>query len=196
MGKTTMIRTSILFLSALFLFSPQVFAQDKSFTHKPASCDFQIAFPEKPFIEQKCVRKNNQSDCHDVVSYTKAAGVESSLNIRFSCRTLGAQEKEQLSDTALNAALEDMVASNNLETTGVQLQQQDGYRSASVIGFGKKGNQDVIYNAQMWVGSTSLMTLEADMTGKQNEKIEKEFSTILKSVTPQIEEPRAQSSAP
>lgn len=150
------------------------------FTYAPETCDFQITFPEKPFIEQKCVKDT----CHDVVTYT-STNASSALNYRLTCIADEKADIDAITEDQMKETLNSLAKEANVTSLGDDNATLDnGTRTAVVVGGGKRGEQEVVYTGQLWLGQKSVLTLEAEMTGPADEKIEKQYVEILKSLNP------------
>lgn len=176
-----MIKNWLYGLLSLCLFPIPAFAE--TYTYAPESCEFQIAFPERPFIENKCPN-GKENACTEVVTFTHAVGMDSAVNFRITCLSGEQAElgkytpdimKETLNQMLKEAGLEayDLTASEDKETK---------IKRASTVSVGQRGGKDVIYNGQIWIGKKSIFTLESDISGPANEKADKVFADILKSV--------------
>ena len=152
------------------------------FTYAPKHCEFQITFPEKPFIEQKCGQKADS--CTEVVSFTKAVGNDASTNFRVTCNALKPAEIETYSQPIVEETLLQLVKSAQLTPYDVVSDNKGAYTSSSILSIGERDGRPIIYNAQIWMGSKSMFTIEAEMLGNKNDIIEKTFADILKSTFP------------
>jgi hypothetical protein len=176
----------LLFCSALALSTPLWAAP---YTYGPADCEFQITFPEKPFIEKKCGQ--NATNCAEVATFTKAVGTESSTNFRVSCNPIEASEAAKYTPEIIEETLKQLVKSNNLVPYNSQSSERDGYKSASSLSLSERNGKPLIYNGQIWIGKTSMFTIEAEMSGAQNEEIEKTFAGIMRNTYPKDRPPVA-----
>lgn len=171
-----------LFLPLCATFAVATPAVAAPFTYAPDTCEFQITFPEKPFIEKKCTGEGK--DCTEIVSYTKAIGATSSTSFRVSCNPIPPNDVKKYTPEILEETLKQMAKSNNLEPYNTQSATQDGYTQASSLCLSTRDQKPLIYNSQIWVGTTSMFTIEAEMLGQKNNTIEKTFAEILKNTHP------------
>ncbi len=65
---------------------------------------------------------------------------------------------------------------------------------AYILGYGKKGDQDLIYNGQLWIGQKSVFSLEADVVGDYVDGADAMFAEILQTV--QLKNPPAATTLP
>ena len=180
----------LIFCSALALASPAVFAEP--YTYAPDNCEFQVTFPEKPFIEKKCGQTAN--DCAEVATFTKAIGSESSTNFRVSCNPIAADEIKKYTPDIIEETLKQLVKSNNLTPYNSQSSDADGYKSASSIALSERNGKPLIYNGQIWIGKKSMFTVEAEMAGDSNSEVEKVFVGIMKNMYPKDRPPKTEKS--
>ena len=176
-----MIRLFILTLSLLGFLSTTVLAteQKNQFIYAPASCEFQIIFPEKFFKAQKC---DNENNCYDVISFA-LKDKDSNVDFRVTCLPKTNDEIKILRSSDLKAAVRDLAVSSGLRPMGDDVATMpDNVISAVAIALGFRGTAETIYTGQLWVGDKSLMTLEAEMRGPPNKKIETIYTKILESV--------------
>lgn len=171
---------NFLLFCSTFALSAQVWAAP--YTYSPDNCEFQITFPEKPFIEKKC--EKNATNCVEVVSYTKAVGTEASTHFRVTCNAIEASESAKYTTEIIEETLNQLVKSNNLVPYNSQSSDKNGYKSASTISLSERNGKPLIYNGQIWLGQTSMFTVEAEMIGHQNDEIQKTFASILKNTYP------------
>lgn len=168
-----------LFCSAIALCTPALAAP---FTYGPDNCEFQITFPEKPFIEKKCGQ--NVADCVEVVTFTKAVGAESSTHFRVTCNPLAPADIEKYTPEIIAETLNQLVKSNNLIPYTSQAADENGYKSATTVSLAERDGKTVIYNGQIWIGKKSMFTIEAEMLGPRSDEVEKTFVDIMRNTYP------------
>lgn len=151
------------------------------YTYAPDSCEFKIDFPEKPLIEQKCTSGENRK-CSEIVTYTKIVTAESSVNFRVICDALDPKELSHYSPAVMQETLKQMLADANLEADPPEAFDRNGYKVAAVVSTGMRGDREVLYTGQLWIGERSMFSLEGDMSGPQDAKADKLFSDILNSM--------------
>lgn len=173
----------ILACSAIFLFGFATPALAAPFTYEPETCEFKISYPEKPYIEQKCTT-GDKKICSEVVTYTKVISADTSVNVRVTCNQHDAKELENYSPDIMKETIKHMASQAKMSVRDVNSGEVAGYKSASAVNLGERGGRDIFYTAQVWIGKTSIFTLEADMTGPQDHDADKLFTDILKSMQP------------
>jgi hypothetical protein len=165
-------------LPLVFLATPVAAAP---YTYSPEGCDFTITFPSEPFVGRKC-NPENPEECHEVVSFTKVFDVTASLNINVVCNPSSASMYDRYSGDVMKTTLIAMAGRGKLE------QSESGYndfkdaKMAFILGYGKKGDQDLIYNGQLWISQKSIFSLEADIVGDYVDGADAMFAEILQSV--------------
>lgn len=153
------------------------------FTYAPETCEFKITYPEKPYIEQKCTTGDTKV-CSEVVTYTKVISAETSVNVRVSCSKHDAKELEKYTPEIMKETVQRMTSQAKMDVEDIKTTEIEGYKSASAVNIGERGGRDILYTAQVWMGKTSLFTIEADMTGPQDAQADALFTDILKSMQP------------
>ncbi len=153
------------------------------FTYSPAHCEFNITFPEKPFIEEKC-SGTDKKDCDEVVTFTKAIDA-SSVNFRVTCLKEDSKILETYTHDALLSSLDTMVKEAGVESFAKDSATIDGYiKSAVNLASGVRNEREIVYTGQIWTGKTSILNMEGEMAGPQNKQIDDIYSEILKSISP------------
>lgn len=152
------------------------------YTYSPENCEFTITFPSEPLLGRKC-NPDNPKQCHEVVSFTKVFDVTASLNISVVCNPAEDKMYERYSGDVMKTTLIAMAGRGKLDEyeTGYN-DEQPAAKMAYILGYGKKGDQDLIYNGQLWIGKTSVFSLEADITGDYVDGADAMFAQILQSV--------------
>ncbi len=151
------------------------------FTYAPDHCDFKITFPEKPFIEEKCTGADKKS-CDEVVTYTQMDDA-SSVNFRITCLKQDPKELQAYTPENLKTTLDEMVKEAGLHAFAQDSAlTKNGTRTSVELATGKRNDRDVIYTGQIWIGKTSILSLEGEMLGPQDKKVDEVYSNILKSI--------------
>lgn len=146
--------------------------------YAPPTCDFEIKFPEAYTKQNKCV----DDVCSEIISFAKTIN-QSSVDFRLTCDAKTKDEITAIKNTDLKASAKELADNAGLKSYGEDTAAlPDGTVSAVTIALGKRGDKDAIYTGQYWIGSKSLLTLEAEMRGPTNDKIEKIYTDILGSV--------------
>lgn len=153
------------------------------FTYAPPHCDFTITFPEKPFIEEKCTSDKTKT-CEEVLTYTQMAG-PASLNFRVTCLKEDPKILATYKTTNLTSTLDDMVKDTGLTSYGADAaEMENGIKTAVNLAGGIRNDREVVYTGQVWLGKNSIFSLEGEMSGPEDKKINEVYTQILKSVMP------------
>jgi len=153
--------------------------KDKTFRFAPDFCDFEITFPEKPMIAQKCIP---DGECFDLNSYTMVYDLQTTVDVSVTCNPSTPENYKRYNDQVMKAALAGMIDNRNLTSHDMQFKEFDTTKSASLTGTGITGSQEKIYNAQLWIGPNSVFTIQAELVGGAHDTADKSFSDILKSI--------------
>lgn len=156
-------------------------AHAEPYTYSPEGCEFTITFPSEPFLGRKC-NPENPEQCHEVVNFTKVFDVTASLNLSVVCNPSSPDMYERYSGDVMKTTLIAMAGRGKLEESETGFTEFPGGKMSFILGYGKKGEQDLIYNGQLWIGKNSLFSLEADIVGDYVDGADAMFAEILKSV--------------
>lgn len=146
----------------------------------PDFCDFEITFPEKPLLAQKCIPG---SQCFNVNSYTMVYDLRTTVDFSVTCTPSTPTAYKQYTDGVMKAALAGMIDDRNLTSHDIKITpDKDNVKSAAITGVGKTGTQDKIYSAQLWIGQNSVFSVQAELIGSEHELADKSFRDILQSI--------------
>ena len=172
---------AILITGMLLVFIPGL-AQAEPFKYSPDYCEFTITFPEKPQIDRMCEKPETQERCYDNVQFTNTFGLDATVDFKVICNAIDEDIRSRYSDQVIGATLETMTEGNVVEKFETNIHEGDGFKLAGIVGRGQKGMMETMYIAQLWIGSTSAMSLQAEMSGQQSKEADKMFTDILQSV--------------
>lgn len=156
-------------------------ASAEPYTYSPEGCEFTVTFPSEPFTGRKC-NPDNPDQCHEVVTFTKVFDVTASLNLSVICNPAEENMYERYSGDVMKTTLIAMAGRDKLEESETGFNEQPEFKMAYILGYGKKSDQDLIYNGQLWIGKTSVFSLEADIVGDYVDGADAMFAQILQSV--------------
>jgi hypothetical protein len=147
----------------------------------PDFCDFEITFPEKPLMAQKCLPG---AGCTDVYSYTMVYDLSTTVDVTVSCNPSTPANYKRYDESVMKAALAGMVERRGLATHDVKFteMEKDKVKTASLTGAGTTGAEDKIYSGQLWVGQNSVFTIQAELVGAEQDAADKSFRDILSSI--------------
>ncbi len=145
----------------------------------PDFCDFEITFPEKPTIANKCLPDGK---CYDVNSYIMVYDLHTTVDVSVTCNPSTPANYTRYTDQVMKAALTGMIDERNLDNHDIQFRQMDKVKNASLTGTGMTGREEKIYTAQLWIGPNSVFTVQAELIGGAHEQADKAFRDILSSI--------------
>lgn len=163
-------------------------AQAEPYVYAPEHCEFTITFPSEPFIGRKC-NPDDPKICHETVSFTKVFDVTASLSLSVSCNPAEDKMYERYSGDIMKTTLIAMAGRGKLDEFETGFNDMKTAKMAYILGYGKKGDHDLIYNGQLWIGQKSVFSLEADIVGNYIDGADAMFAKILQSV--QLKNPPA-----
>ena len=184
-------------MTLLLLFSPPLHAEEtfnevlaetalneNEVRYAPSDCDFEMIFPSQPYVAQRCPRNDNgtQKSCYPLTGYTYVYDVTTTVDITVTCVASSPKDYDTYSTAVIKTALRGMLNKNNIENAEVNSREKEGHRIGSLLGSMQQGRQNGIYNAQLWVGENSIMTIEAKLLGPSHPKADIAFGDILSSV--------------
>jgi len=150
--------------------------------YSPEYCQFSAIFPEEPFLSERCEDPKKNENCYDLVSYTKVFDMASTIRVEIICNPATAEMYQYFNPKVMETTVRAMTKGTVIEAYEVNSRQEENYRQTSLLGKGKKGLDDSIYIAQLWAGETSIMSVEAEMSGAQNADADKVFAEILSNI--------------
>ena len=168
---------TVLLLIMMFFASPAL-AEDVIYS--PDNCEFQVTLPSEPHKAQRC-KPDAPEDCHAVTSFTHVFGLDATVDVRLTCNKAEDQMYERYSGDIMRATLEAMAGKNKLGEYESHYQEHDNAKQAVLIGSGASGNNNKIYMMQLWIGKTSVFTIEGELIGGPHEEADDMFADILKS---------------
>ena len=168
-------------------------AQAEPYVYAPEHCEFTITFPSEPFVGRKCSPDNPQQ-CHETISFTKVFDVTASLNMTVACNPAEDKMYDRYSGDIMKTTLIAMAGRGKLDEFETGFNDMKDAKMAYILGYGKKGDQDLIYNGQLWIGQKSVFSLEADVVGDYVDGADAMFAEILQTV--QLKNPPAAATMP
>ena len=149
--------------------------------YSPEFCDFEITFPEKPYTSKRCPSGTGQ-ECYNIHGFMMVYDLTTTVDVTANCAPSTPENYNRYNEAVVKAALNGMVSRANIKNFTISTQNVEETRQGSLLGTGTHGKQDTIYNAQLWVGQNSILTVEAKLIGADHDKADKVFSYILKSM--------------
>ena len=148
--------------------------------YAPTNCDFEMVFPDEPYIAKRC--PEGQNSCYDLTGYTYVYDVQTSVDVSVTCVPSNAESYATYSKPVIRTALQGMLRKHNVENAEINTREKNGYRVGSLLGSAKRGRQSGIYNAQLWVGQNSILTIEGRLLGPSHPQADITFGDMLSSV--------------
>lgn len=150
--------------------------------YSPDYCEFTANFPEEPLVSNYCEKEDDPSTCYNLISYTKVLDMASTINVEIICNPATPEMFAEFTPKVMEETVSEMTKESTVEKYNINTRETDGYRQTGLIGKGRKGLDDTIYLAQLWISEQSIMSVEAEMSGAQTEQADKLFADILRSI--------------
>lgn len=166
-------------LLALLAINPVQAAEPS--TYSPEYCNFQITFPEEPHKARRC-EDNSEDRCYDLISYTQTYEVHASVNFRVICNPIEPGVREKYTESVAKASVRAMAEKSGLKDYRTSFRKEAVYSQAGLVGEGVSGAQPKIYISQLWVGETSVMSVEGELVGAALEDADRLFAEVMRSV--------------
>ena len=151
-----------------------------AYRYAPKECEFELTLPSKPHTTQRC--SADKKNCTTLTSYTMVYDVTTTIEISVTCVPSTPEQYESYNEEVIGFALKGMTRRENMSEHQINTSEKDGTRQGSLLASTKRGLQNALYNAQLWVGQNSIMTLEARLIGPSHVQADQTFGDILGSV--------------
>ncbi len=161
--------------------APEIKAEPSN-RYAPEFCDFEATFPDTPLETRRCNKVEGKEQCYNLTSYTMVYDHMTTVDVSVTCVPSTPQKYDRYNESLINTALKGMSNRTELNDFDIQTQEREGVRHGTLIGTGKRGKQDTIYNAQLWVGQNSVMTVEAKLVGSAHTRADTVYGDILRSI--------------
>ena len=158
---------------------PKIEDKENPARFAPDFCDFEITFPEAPFNSKKCFEG---ADCYDLQSYTMVYDLSTTVDVSVTCNPSTPEAYKRYNEQVMKAALTGMIDDRQLNEHNMAFRQFDKTKNASLSGTGITGTQEKIYVGQLWIGSNSVFTVQAELVGGEHPVADKSFRDILASI--------------
>ena len=152
--------------------------------YAPENCGFEMIFPTAAQTTKRCTRVTETSapKCYNLRSYVNVYDMRTTVEINVSCVPSTPEQYSRYSEQVIKAALNGMVSKMDMQEFSIDTAEENDIRKGVLIGAGTYGRQNRIYNAQLWVGQDSVLTVEAKLTGEEHPQADEHFTNILKSI--------------
>lgn len=163
--------------------TPETTAQTQLDTPKysPNYCQFTANFPEEPYITRKCDGETKDT-CFDLISYTKVFDLSTTINVEIICNPSTPEMYEEFTPQVMEDTVRAMTKDTVIEAYEIKGIQEKYYRQTGLLGRGRKGLNDSIYIAQLWIADHSIMSVEAELIGEQSSQSDQHFAQILRGI--------------
>lgn len=151
-----------------------------SSTYSPDFCDFEITFPEEPYNAKRCPQ--GSAKCYSITNYTMVYNLNTTVDVSATCVPSPPSNYGRYNDRVIQTVLNSMTEKAEISNASINVVDKGDYRIGTLIGTGTYGKQSRIYNAQIWVGQNSVMTIEAKLVGSTHHEADAVFAEILKSL--------------
>ncbi|MFP4097766.1 MAG: hypothetical protein ACLFP8_00255 [Alphaproteobacteria bacterium] len=159
--------------------APTIADYPVKYSYEPEYCDFIAKFPEEPITSHRCENEEDPGTCYDLVSYTKVFDLSTTVRVDVICNPASEEMFEYFKPEVMEQTVRAMTKDTVLETYNVSTQDQQDHRITGLVGQGRKGLDDTLYIAQLWVSENSIMSIEAELSGEQRPEADKLLAGIL-----------------
>jgi len=155
--------------------------QLETLKYSPNYCQFTAQFPEKPYITHKC-EGETEDTCFDLISYTKVFDLSTTVTVEIICNRSTPSIYEAFNPKVMEDTVRAMTKDTVIEAYKISSRQEETYRQSGLLGRGRKGLNDTIYIAQLWIADKSIMSVEAELIGEQSAESDEHFAKILRTI--------------
>jgi len=148
--------------------------------YSPDHCDFEVTFPEQPFEAKRC--PEGSAKCYNITNYTMVYNLKTTVDVSATCVPSPPHNFKRYNERVIQTVLNGMTTKEQIEDASINITDEGAYRVGTLLGTGTYGKQGRIYNAQIWVGQNSVMTIEAKLVGRTHHEADAVYSEILKSI--------------
>lgn len=154
-----------------------------NYTYSTDFCDFELKLPNEPSISGEGTLPEEYQLKDENFSFIKVFGLDKSLRVSGSCKQLNKEVRTIITETSINQELKAVEADQRLNIISKEnkLVTSERLRIASLVGQRKATPDTGIFVYQIWVADNSIFTLETEVTGPQDEELDKLFVSILQS---------------
>lgn len=163
-------------LITLFYASVAVGAQAQTF---PQTCEFAMDFPSAPTVAEAC---DDEDTCYQEYSFTHVFNMQATVNITARCNPVTPAMVDRYTGDVMQATLKAVTKDTVVETFDTFYSEHDTHKLAGLVGEGQSGMLPSLFIAQLWIGKTSALAVEAELIGEPSEKADTMFGDILRSI--------------
>lgn len=144
-------------------------------------CDFQIVLPGEPTTARRC-NPDDPDECNRIITYTKVFDLDATVSFNVTCNPAEDGMYERYTGDVMKTTLEALIGKDSLTEYKTDFRETDDYKHAIIVGSGKVGDSDTIYSAQIWIGKSSVFTVEGQVIGFGGEGPDRMFAEVMASV--------------
>ncbi len=183
--KFLYIVAAITFLAATPAGATATAAKPYVFDKEP--CDFQMSFPEKPVIEERC-EGTDPKICRDIITYNYVFSLESAISVRFECKPSDEKAFNIINILDQRAVAENMAKKANILPSSIRTGgETDFFKTATVTGIYTPTTEEEnerLFIGQLWVSKKSFMTMQIENSGPQNKDADQMIAELLSGLKP------------
>lgn len=171
-------------ITLLCIIAFPAFAQEKLDTPKysPDYCQFTATFPTEPYITQKCEDPAKEDTCFNLISYTQVFEMSATISVEIICNPSTPEMYEQFTPEVMEKTVRAMTEGSVVEAYEMSTKQRETYRHTGLVGKGRKGLDDTLLISQLWIADKSIMSVKAEISGRQRDDADKMFADILQTI--------------
>lgn len=150
-----------------------------AFEYSPDYCDFTASYPEQPLMNKHCEDPTKPETCFALSSYTRVFELSSTVRVDVICNPATPAMFEHFTPEVMEKTVRAMTKDSIIEEYKVSGNEKEGYRQTGLVAQGRKGLDKTLYIAQLWVSDSSIMSVEAELSGEQRPEADQLFAKIL-----------------
>lgn len=172
-------RAVIRLILALILFTSPALA-DEAVIYAPETCEFNTAFPSEPTITKRC---NQQlEECYEQAAYNHYSDTTHRISVRVICAEIGEDTQARYTKSIMETTVRAMARRKGVAEFELETREDKQYRQTGLVGQGGTAESPRIFIAQLWIGETSSLSVEAELVGENNVVLDQGFRDILQSI--------------
>ncbi len=175
----------VLYSAALFLLTINAASAQGKLTgtrYAPDHCDFMAEFPEDPHITKQCENPDDESTCFDLVSYTKVFDLNATVRFELVCNPSTPELYEEFKPAVMENTVRAMTKETIIEAFELNTRETDNYKQTGLLGKARRGVDETLFIAQLWITEKSIMSVEAELIGLQRDDSDALFAQVLQSI--------------
>ena len=152
--------------------------------YAPPHCNFDMIFPTSAATTQRCIKTVNSGTekCFNLRSFRRIYNNNSTLDVSVTCVPSSTTKFQRYNEPVMRTILKGMGAKANIDNQAVNIKNDNDYRQGVLQGSRRLNDSEKIYEAQLWIGQNSVLTVEGTMTGEQTPEADRTFKSIMSSI--------------